>query len=122
MFGLFKNSNREALINEFKKTVARINKGPEELKIAIGTGINMISSMFYSNFKSISNFKNLKKSEQKDYLKKMNRFEEEMLDRDPPTGLAVGLFKSWLCSLIESDRELQDLTERELGSLSRKGI
>ena len=50
MFGLFKNSNREALINEFKTTVARINKGPEELKIAIGTGINMTSSMFYSNF------------------------------------------------------------------------
>jgi len=78
--------------------------------------------MFRKSFSSISAFESLSKGEKIEFVERISRFEDDLLERDlGEAAVGCALFKIWLGALAEGDEELGDYFSRELDHFSRLG-
>ena len=113
--------DRREFREEFNEAIQALNTADKITRMAVGHSINMANSVLFQNFGDIEGFQNTPKPEQMAYLNKLKALEEKLLNEDPASGLGVGLFKMWLATVMENDKELMNLFSKELADLSSEG-
>jgi enolase len=112
---------RQKVIEEFTEIISSIKVADKTAQIAVGHGLNMANSFFYKRFHDIEGFKSIAKSEQIDYLKKLNATEKKIAKTDPEASLGFTLFKMWLVTIIQDDAETKQYFSEELAWVSKIG-
>jgi hypothetical protein len=113
---------RKGLCKDFDKLTADINAADQVTQVAIGHGLNLVHSIFRKSYCDLADYKALPKSEKIEYLNRMSRFEEELLEQNNrETAIGCALFKMWLGAIAEGDDELAGYFSNQLEQLSRLG-
>lgn len=124
MFGFFKkkeSAERKAMREEFEEHIRALRHADDATQMAVGYGINISNSMFIKRYGSIKAFCQQPIDEKIKYIQSINDFEEKMCSQDPLIVLGSSLFKKWIATLIEEDKDLMSQFRRELDYFSRKG-
>ena len=115
------NPGRRVFREEFNESIQALTKADKVTRMAVGHSINMANSALCKTFGNIVGFQEIPKTEQLAYVNKLKDLEEALLEKDPLSGLGVGLFKMWLATVVENDEELMTLFANELAILSSEG-
>lgn len=80
----------------------------------------MANSAFMQRFGSQNEFCNQPVTVRIDYIKSLNLFENQLLNKDPEVALGFGLFKMWIAFLSDNDDELIEKFAKDLEYFSSK--
>lgn len=113
---------REDLRKDFDKLTAEIHSAERTVQVAVGWALNLVHSIFRKSFPSNAAFELLSKGEKIEFIERISRFEDDLLERDlGQAAVGCALFKMWLGALAEGDEELGNYFSRELDHFSRLG-
>ena len=105
----------------FSEIIEIIKTYDETTQMVIGHGLNMSSSLFYQNFKSVDRFGELSENKKADFLSKMINFREKLQHKDQFAAVGVNIFIYWLESIIIENID-SDKIQKELIWISKKGL
>ena len=90
---------------------------------SVGINLNMAAALFRSVYPSEKAFEAVSPQEQKEFLRRLEDAEQRFVDRDrAEAGIAVNLFKCWLCAIVEHDWQTAAEFKRHLDYFSRQPL
>ena len=121
MFNFFKNKQRDKTIKEFNMVIENIKTNDETFQMVVGHGVNLAYSFFCKKYKKKQFFENQSHEERMEYFKKYIDFRNKVGEKDSTIYLGLYCFGIWLLSLVTKDKKLEEISEKELVWLSKKG-
>lgn len=114
-------SSRQQFRDEFVTVTAKLWSADELTQVAVGHGLNLMTTAFMQRFGDIKTFSALPQEEKNVYIKSLTKAEEGLIAKDPYAALGIGLFKMWIGALTADDEELIRHFSKDLALISKKG-
>ncbi len=112
---------RDDFKTEIEEAITRLEKANDVAQEAVSFHLARASGLFFSRFGTMDEFMMASEEVKMGYIEELNRREDEYAETDRFASYAFALFKMWVGTVIECDRELMVLFVERLGPFMNRG-